>query len=446
MSDVQGETMRGSPIKKGGSVLFILKGYPRLSETFIAQEIRGLERRGLSIEIWSLRHPTDRKTHPIHREIEAPVRYLPEYLHHEPLRVFRGWWRVRRRPGYRAARRLWGRDFKRDRSRNRLRRFGQALVLAAEMPAGTERLHAHFMHTPASVARYAAAITGLPWSCSAHAKDIWTSPEWEKREKLQGTEWLVTCTEFGFQHLRALSADPDKVALSYHGLDFDRFPEPDRADRPVGKSTYADDQSVMLLSVGRAVEKKGFDILLKALAQLPSDLSWRWQHVGGGELLNQLKAQAKELGIDGKIDWLGAQDQSALMPLYRDADMFVLPSRIAGDGDRDGLPNVLMEAQSQKLACISTAISGIPELIENEHTGLLIPPDDVTALTSALLRFIRDPAERTAMAEAGFKRLRAHFSAAAELDLLGQRFGLQPLNPDLGHTPNLSGTRSQKAD
>src|SRR4051794_40709447 len=114
-------------------VVFVVKGYPRLSETFIAHEIRALERRGLDIAIVSLRQPTDRARHPVHAEIEAPVLYLPEYLWREPLRVLRGWLRARRLPGYRAARRRWRRDLARDPTPNRGRRFGQALVLAAEL-------------------------------------------------------------------------------------------------------------------------------------------------------------------------------------------------------------------------------------------------------------------------------------------------------------------------
>ena len=164
------------------SVAFILKGYPRLSEAFIAQEIAALERRGLDLLIVSLRRPTDDRVHPVHREIRAPVSYLPEYLRREPMRVLRAWWAVRKLPTYAKARGQWLRDLRRDPTPNRIRRFGQALVLAAELPAEVTRPHAHFLHTPASVARYCAILRGLPWSGSAHAKDIWTTPEWEKRE------------------------------------------------------------------------------------------------------------------------------------------------------------------------------------------------------------------------------------------------------------------------
>src|SRR5580704_13730400 len=205
----------GTDVAKG-RVAFVLRGYPRLSETFSAQEIAALERRGLDILIVSLRHPTDQAIHPVHREVRAELLYLPEYLYRELGRVWRGWRQSRRLPGYRAARRAWLADLVRDPTPNRIRRFGQALVLAAELPADVGRLHAHFLHTPASVTRYAAVMTGRGWSLSAHAKDIWTTPDWEKREKLAATDWAVTCTASGHAHLAALAADPDRVALCYH--------------------------------------------------------------------------------------------------------------------------------------------------------------------------------------------------------------------------------------
>ncbi|MDZ4135927.1 MAG: colanic acid biosynthesis glycosyltransferase WcaL, partial [Paracoccaceae bacterium] len=154
-------------------VVVLVKGYPRLSETFIAQELRGLEQAGLDLVIVSLRRPTDKKRHAVHDRITAPVVYLPEYLHEEPLRVLRGFWAARRRPGFGAAVRQFWADLRRDPTRNRVRRFGQAAVLVAEWPEGAGWLHAHFIHTPASVARYASAITGVPFTVSAHAKDIW---------------------------------------------------------------------------------------------------------------------------------------------------------------------------------------------------------------------------------------------------------------------------------
>ena len=407
-----------------GRTAIVVKGYPRLSETFIAQEIRGLEARGLDIEIVSLRHPTDKHTHPVHDEITAPIRYLPEYLYRDPARVSRAWRAVRHLPGYRAARKAWLRDLRRDRTPNRIRRFGQALVLAHELPADIGHIHVHFLHTPASVARYAAMLTGRPWTVSAHAKDIWTTPDWEKREKLADTDWLVTCSAYASDHLTALDGSGEKVELVYHGIDGARFPSPGRARSARDGSDAGN--PVRLLCVGRAVEKKGHDILLRALAGLPDGLHWRFTHIGGGDLRNALKTQAEQLGIAERIEWLGAQPQGEVLEHYRSADMFVLASRIGGDGDRDGLPNVLMEAQSQGLICVATAVSAIPELIVDGDTGVLVPPENPKALADAIAPLIADPARRERLGNAGEARVRGTFSFAAGVDRLAEKFGLPP--------------------
>ena len=194
-------------------VVVVLKGYPRVSETFIAHELAALEQRGLTLHIASLRRPYDALTHPVHAAVRAPVTYLPEYLHEAPGRVLAGharaFWRA---PGrYCRALGRWLRDVCRDPTPHRGRRFGQAGVLAAELPAGTVHLHAHFLHTPASVARYAAAMCGLGYSASGHAKDVWTTPEWELREKLAEARFTVTCTAAGHARLSALA--PGRVEL-----------------------------------------------------------------------------------------------------------------------------------------------------------------------------------------------------------------------------------------
>ncbi len=416
--------MRNTAVN-GPSVAFILKGYPRLSESFIAQEILALEKRGLDIRIVSLRRPTDPECHPVHREIRAPVLYLPEFPMSEPGRVFRAWKAMRKLPGYPNAIKVWMNDLRRQPGLVRLKSFFQALVLAHELPAEVGRLHAHFLHTPASVARYAAKIRGLAWSCSAHAVDIWTTPEWDKREKLADMEWLATCNRAGFDHLAALTAHPERIELAYHGLDFKRFEKP-----PTDETTLRDgsDQAapVRILAVGRAVEKKGFDVLLNALSLLPEELHWRFCHVGAGPLLGDLKAQALALGISGKITWAGPMTQDAVIGNYRASDLFVLPCRVTRNGDRDGLPNVLMEAQSQGLACISTTVSGVPELIEHGANGLMTPPGDAPALAAALARAIGDGELRRRLSEEGNRRVRDRFGYEAGIDKLCVRFHLSP--------------------
>lgn len=399
----------------------IVKGWPRLSETFIAQELVALEAAGIRFDIWSLRHPTDSKTHRLHERFSGAVHYLPEYLHDAPGRVLRGLGRVLARRGFWRALWLWLKDLPRDPSRNRVRRFGQACVLAAELPPETRALYAHFLHTPASVTRYAAVIRGLPWAVSAHAKDIWTSPDWEKREKLHarsaGAAFLATCTKVGADHLAALADDPSRVRLIYHGLDFARFPDPPARD-PASRG------ACRILSVGRLVEKKGFDRLIAALARLDAggegEPGWTWHHIGAGPLLGALTAQAEGLGIADRITWHGAQSQSFVIEAMRAADIFALPSRIAADGDRDGLPNVLMEAASQKLPILSTPVSAIPEFIDDGVHGLL-SDDAPEALAAALDRMIADPDLRARLAEAAHVRLHAEFAMQPGIDDLAAR-------------------------
>ena len=405
-----------------GTVAVIVKGYPRLSETFIAQELAGLERRGLALHIVSLRRPTDPARHPIHQEIAAPLHYLPEYLHDEPLRVARAWRVARSLPGYLSARRAWLADLWRDPTRNRIRRFGQAVVLAHELPRGVKRLHAHFLHTPASVARYASLLTGLPWSCSAHAKDIWTTREWEKREKLAALDWLVTCSRAGAEHLAALAPDARKVELLYHGIDLDCMPPP-RTARPLRDGSDPKNP-VVILSVGRLVEKKGYADLLAALARLAPQLHWRFVQVGGGPLARKLRRQAARSGMAERIAWLGPRPRDEVLVQYRAADLFALACRTGRNGDRDGLPNVLLEAQSQGLACLSTTAGAVPELIEAGETGLLSPTGDVAALAAALKRLIRSPRLRARLGAAGARRVREAFACEPGLVRLAAKLGL----------------------
>ncbi len=402
-------------------LVVLLKGYPRLSETFIAQELLGLEQAGFDLVLVSLRHPTDRKRHPVHDEIRAPAVYLPEYLYQEPLRVLRGLWVAGKLPGFRSALALWWADLRRDRTPNRIRRFGQAAVLAAELPEGAEWLHAHFIHTPASVAGYAAAMTGLPWTVSAHAKDIWTSPDWEVSEKLNRMLWAVTCTRAGYDQLRHLAgASADHVHLSYHGLDLTRFGSFTTPRPPRDGTDPAD--PVRLLSVGRAVEKKGYDVLLQALARLPADVNWHLTHIGGGELLKSLQALAEALNIAARIDWQGPQSQEDVLAAYRYSDLFALACRIGADGDRDGLPNVLVESSSQSLACLSTDVSGVGELLTDGDTGLVVAPDDPAQFAVALERAIRDPELRARLGAAAEARVRAGFDTRTSIAQLKTLF------------------------
>lgn len=389
-------------------VCVVVKAWPLISTTFIAQELVGLEHEGLKLWLAAARRG-DKMRHKLHDQLNAHVHILggPDML----LQLARAWLKLHDTPGYARAREMLRYDLNQGAKRNRLIAFARAMLLAAEMPEETGIIYAHFLNSGMNVARYAAAMSGLPVVASAHARDIWVSAEWNKRAKLRQVEWCSTCTTDGWEHLTTLADDPAKVHLIRHGLSFGRFPN-DPPKRPPRSGADAADP-VRLFSVGRAVEKKGFDVLVEALASLPGDLNWRWVHVGGGPIIDNLRERARVSGIADRVDWHGVQTQEQVIDLYRTSDLFVLPSREGSDGDRDGLPNVLMEAQSQALACLSTRFSAIPELIIDGETGVLVPPDDSHSLASALDRLIRSPEERDRLGMAGYRRVREHFDAEA---------------------------------
>ncbi|MEM7321280.1 MAG: glycosyltransferase, partial [Pseudomonadota bacterium] len=224
----------------------------------------------------------------------------------------------------------------------------------------------------------------------------------------------ATCTAFGARRLNSLADQPDRVDLIYHGLDLSRFPDPpERAPRQP-KDPFR------MISVGRLVEKKGFDRLIDALALLPNSLDWHWTHIGGGELAAQFQRQADQAGIADRILWRGACTQPEVIDAMREADLFVLPSRVAANGDRDGLPNVLMESASQLLPVLSTPVSAIPEFIESGTHGVLVP-DRPADIAQAIQDLAADPARTAAMAKAARARLIEQFRMEPGIAKLSQR-------------------------
>ncbi|WP_244265768.1 glycosyltransferase family 4 protein [Polycladidibacter hongkongensis] len=416
----------------------LVKGYPRLSETFIAQEIYGLQQRGLKQLIVALRRPHDPARHPVHQLITSPVLYLPEYVSDDRARVRRAQRWSRNQPGYKAAQALFLQDAQRldggRASTDRQRRWAQACVLAYELPESVRWIHCHYLHTPASVVRYGAALRGCGWSFSAHAKDIWISDVEDLAGKIENAAWGVTCTATNLaylQHVACNAAARAKLQLLYHGLNFSLLEAPVREKRDQATTTFR------IVSVGRLVAKKGYDVLLEALAQLPASLNWRFEHIGGGELQEELVARSAALGLCKRITWHGAQPRNEVMQLLTHADVFVLASRIAANGDRDGLPNVLMEAQAAGVCCVASHVSAIPELIRHGESGILVPPDDSGALSRALARLASAPDQRAALARAGRARVRNEFDAAKGLDWLAQRLRIsgQAARGDQNHAP-----------
>jgi glycosyltransferase involved in cell wall biosynthesis len=253
---------------------------------------------------------------------------------------------------------------------------------------GVEHLHAHFAHGPASVARYASLLIGVPYSFTAHAKDIYTSPPGLLATKIDLAKFVVTCTDYNSEYLRSLASPATRARIHriYHGVDLSKF---DAGSREVSDTTTASQLTV--LSIGRLVEKKGLPYLIEAIADLRAQgYPVHLKIVGGGPVREALASQIQHAGLTHSVTLLGPRPQEALLDLYPSAAVFALPCIVTENGDRDGIPNVLVEAMRMGVPVVSTCISGIPELVINQQTGLLVPPRDARALAEAIARLLDD--------------------------------------------------------
>lgn len=386
----------------------LLKTYPKISETFILGEILGLEQLGLPLHILSLQRPTDSIAHDTNAAVRAPVSYVLAPSIRRSLQVLGEQARLlvsnpRRYLGTLAF--ALGRQ-----ESSRAKHFLQAGTLAlAARKAGLDHIYAHFASEPAGVAELAQRLTGIGYSISAHAKDIYLSPPEVLRRKLASAAFAVTCTEYNRRHLAALAGD-GKVHRMYHGIDVGRF-------SPAGTPRRSDPP--LILSVGRLREKKGFPTLIEACALLARrGVRFQCRIVGYGPDADMLTALIEAKGLTQTVVLAGKLAHEQLIELYRAATLFALPCRIGDDGDRDGIPNVLLEAMATELPVVSTHISGIPELVEHDRNGLLVPPDDPAALADAMSRLILDKDLGARLGQAGRVVVAQRFSNAANLALL----------------------------
>ncbi len=353
--------MRSNP-----KVLYVLKRYPQLSQTFVVRELIGLEANGVTVGVEALGPNDSGIRHADVDTIAAQVRYLPR----RPKAFHRTVLHAHARCFARHPLR-WLRTAATDGRRDR-RRFLQAGMVADRARRDRfDLIHAHFATAAADVARMASSLSGLPFTVTAHAKDIFSdehAPHLVSR--LTPATHVVTVSQFNVDHLHErLSGVPVSLVRNAVAV------APKRRPAEPGP----------VLCVARLVEKKGIDTLLRAAATVADqcrDLTV--EIVGGGELLEQLRVQADDLGIGEHIHFLGSLRADEVAACYERASMFVLPCRIGADGDRDGLPTVIVEAMAQGLAVVSTDIIGIGEVVRHGATGLLVPPDDADSLAVAI--------------------------------------------------------------
>jgi len=397
------------------NVAYIVKAWPRLSETFVLNEIISLEQRGVHIRIFSVKEPDPGPSHSKISQVRAKVTCLAFATHWKQvvpanLRLF---WR---RPG-RYLRVLLQALTSMVIRRHRLalpRHFfeaGYLVDILSRSPAG--HLHAHFASTPTLIALYTHRLSGIPYTFTAHAKDIYLSDPHVFSVKLQEAQAVVTCTQYNHSYLSkqyGMLCD-GKVRSIYHGLDVLQFNF--REPAKVGSGTP------VILSVARLVEKKGLSNLIAAADILRRHgCLFHLEIIGSGPQREALKAQAKRLGLAERVKLSGAQPHDAVCFAYQRASVFVLPCVVASDGDRDGIPNVLLEAMASGVPVISTPISGIPELIESGRDGLLVPSNDPAALAAAIEALLASQELRERLASAARAKIETSFSLDASAERL----------------------------
>lgn len=402
------------------NVAYIVKAWPRLSETFVLNEIISLEQRGLRIHIFSVREPDPGPSHSKISQVRAKVTYLTFGTHWKQI-VPANLRQLFRRPGryLRVLLQAITMMVVRHRRFAPPWHFFEAVYLAdilSRHPA--DHLHAHFASSPTLVALYTHRLSGIPYTFTAHAKDIYVNDPEAFRVKLQEARAVVTCTQYNHRFLSRQYGPlcDGKVRSIYHGLDVSQF----NFRLPLNM----DSGEPLILSVARLIEKKGLGDLLAAADILRHrGRVFRLEIIGGGPLREPLKAQAKRLGLADRVRLPGAQAHDVVCLAYHRASVFVLPCVVASNGDRDGIPNVLLEAMASGVPVLSTPVSGIPELIESGRDGLLVPPNDPAALAEAIDKLLASQELRERLARAARAKIESSFSLDASAERLFALFG-----------------------
>jgi glycosyltransferase involved in cell wall biosynthesis len=377
---------------KRPSIGMILKGYPRISETFISNEILLLERLGFSIHLFSMRHPREPFSHQSIKQIKAAVDYLPQSLLASlPRFLYHNLLLAKKNPrAYFQAFHTAIQRFRRTRNSATLKHLFQAGYLVHHLlpGRGIMHLHAHFAHSPASVAMYASRLSGLPFSFTGHAKDIYTSDPRQLREKIERARFVITCTEYNKRYLMGISnGNPTPIHRIYHGIDIDLFTRNGKENERENLPSHP----YRILTVARMTSKKGLPTVYRALRNLQSrGISFHHTLIGDGDDREQILALVKKLGLSQVSRWLGTLPHHLVLDHYRQADLFVLGCEMAPNGDRDGIPNVFLESMAMEVPVVATHVSAIPELVEDGRTGLLIPPGQPEKMAQAMTRLLTD--------------------------------------------------------
>jgi glycosyltransferase involved in cell wall biosynthesis len=405
--------------------MYLVRSWPRLSQTFVVNEILAQERLGTRLELYSLAHSGEGLVQPQVHAVEAAVHYLDEPRRHRRRAALRDHGLVARSGplayvttlALAAARPRLARGYA---TLSTIGCFAAAVGLSAAVhrarlsEAPIEHLHAHFAHDPALVALLTSRLTGVPYSFTAHARDLYQIPITSLRARARDAVAVVTCCAANVDYLRSV-LPPElhpRLRLIHHGVELDRFvPAPRPASGP----------PVEIVSVGRLVEKKGFPDLLRACQELksaPAAAPFRLRVYGDGPMRAELSALRDRLGLHDEVELAGERDGEEVLRAYQEADIFALTPCVTADGDRDGVPNVIVEAMACGLPVVTTDAGGIGEAVQHDVNGLVATQRDVATLARYLAQLVTDVTRRRALGDAGRRLVEERFdvrSAARQL-------------------------------
>jgi glycosyltransferase involved in cell wall biosynthesis len=377
-------------------VAYLFERFPSFGQTFCYREVAELERQGMQVEVFSIRRPTNEPEQNWDKQIVDRVHYLPE----EKALVAEVDSALRKKAvstEVRDAVQQWGRqpDFL---------RLYQAIHIGTRMQQnGLQHLHAHFAGMAARTAFWVGRFFGIPYSFTAHANDIFAPRDFvvSLSKLIEGAAAVVTVSDYSASDLKArFPGSAHKVHRIYNGVDLSRFHPPDP-----GSGTPA------IVSIGRLIEKKGFSDLISACGLLTSRRRrFVCEIIGEGPLEEALRAQIASESVEGCVRLAGPQTQAQIALRLAHATIFVLPCTREADGGMDNLPTVIMEAMAAGLPVISTPLGGIPEMVEHDVNGELVPERDPAAICAAMERLISDPQRARRLGDRGRQVAREKFS------------------------------------
>jgi glycosyltransferase involved in cell wall biosynthesis len=411
--------VRGHGGPAGRRIAYVTSTFPKLSETFILREVIAIERAGIHPLLFSVRY---RASEPVHADalpyLERTA-YAPWFgLEHAAAFVSLTRWHPR---GVASALLYLTRDmFAHARYPTNVAKtllcMGKMFLYTREMErGGAVHVHAHFANIATTLAAFASRVLGISYSFTGHAWDIFVPVNHPGlREKISGAEFVATCTEFNVQYLERFArteADRARLVRSYHGVDLSRY-QPSN-ERDAGR----------ILSGGRLDAQKGLHDLLEAAAILRArGVGFCIEMVGDGDQEARLRGMIARYDLAGCVNMVGSMPHERLMERMRTAAMVVLPSVETRTGYMDGIPNLLIESLALEVPVVSTRISGIPELVVDGETGVLVPPGDVHALADAIESLIRNPDHGRTLGRQGRARVAERFDLETNARDLAGRF------------------------